>query len=127
MPISSPTYQCGDVVVVPFPFSDKLAGKRRPALVVSSAGVAADGLVWLVMITSAKHSAGAFDCAISDLQKAGLTKPCLVRPTKITALEPSRILRFSGRLAAAETNRALATVRSLVGADLPLSQRAETE
>ena len=41
----------GDVVVVPFPYSDHLAGKRRPAVVVSSATLEQDhGLVWVAMI-----------------------------------------------------------------------------
>ena len=32
---SRSAYRAGDVIVVPFPYSDRLAQKRRPALVVS--------------------------------------------------------------------------------------------
>ena len=44
-----------DVVVVPFPYADRLAEKRRPALVISSARLAPYGLVWVAMITSAEN------------------------------------------------------------------------
>ena len=45
MPISErPRYAAGDVVVVPFPYADRLAEKRRPALVVSGPQLARFGL-----------------------------------------------------------------------------------
>lgn len=51
-------YDAGDVVVVPFPFSDRDAAKRRPALVCSGAEFnnRAKHLV-LAMITTAALSA----------------------------------------------------------------------
>ncbi|MEA2987282.1 MAG: mRNA interferase MazF, partial [Alphaproteobacteria bacterium] len=45
----------GDIVVVPFPYTDRLAEKRRPALVVSNAKLVRFGLVWVAMITSAEN------------------------------------------------------------------------
>jgi mRNA interferase MazF len=105
----------GDVVVVPFPYSDRLAEKRRPALVVSNPRLAEQGLVWLAMITSARQNALPFDAPIADLALAGLPAPSLVRPTKIATVEPSRIVRKAGRLGGAEIARALATVRAFVG------------
>jgi mRNA interferase MazF len=116
LPISETTiYAPGDVVVVPFPYSDRLAEKRRPALVVSNARLAEQGFVWLAMITSARQSALPYDAPIADLALAGLPAPSLVRPTKIATVEPSRIVRKAGRLGRAETARALATVRAFVG------------
>jgi mRNA interferase MazF len=109
------TYAPGDVVVVPFPYSDRLAEKRRPALVVSNARLAEQGLLWLTMITSARQSALPYDAPIADLTLAGLPAPSLVRPTKIATVEPSRIVRKAGRLGGAETAHALATVRAFVG------------
>ena len=44
-----------DIVVVPFPYADRLAEKRRPALVISNRKLAAHGLVWVAMITSAEN------------------------------------------------------------------------
>ena len=91
-------YTAGDVVVVPFPFSDRLAEKRRPALVVSSAELAAEGMLWVVMITSSRGRATTKDCPIVDRAAAGLEVDCVVRPTKIAGVEPARIARRTGRI-----------------------------
>jgi len=88
------------VVVVPFPYADRLAEKRRPALVVSNQSLAQAGLVWVVMITTAKRGATEQDIAIEDRAAAGLPVPCVVRPAKIACIEPERILRRAGHLAA---------------------------
>ena len=58
-------FAAGEVVVVPFPYADQLAEKRRPALVVSNLELAnAHGLIWVVMITSAKNSSRDDDIAL---------------------------------------------------------------
>ncbi len=114
-----PAHRCGDIVAVPFPFSDKLAEKRRPALVVSNAALASDGIVWLVMITSAKQRAMTYDLAILDFAGCGLKVRCVVRPVKIAAVEPSRIIKQIGRLGKKETEIVLARIRSLLGDDPP--------
>jgi len=47
----------GDVVVLPFPYADRLAEKRRPAVVVSLPSLAQKhGIVWVVMVTSAENA-----------------------------------------------------------------------
>ena len=46
----------GDVIKVPFPYTDRPTRQSRPALVVSSGGIEdAHGLLWVVMITSAEN------------------------------------------------------------------------
>jgi len=87
-----------DVVVVPFPYADRLAEKRRPALVISNRKLAAHGLVWLAMITSAGNEAWSSDVEITDLKRAGLPAASVVRTAKIACIEPGRIDRRAGRL-----------------------------
>ncbi len=87
-----------DIVVVPFPYADRLAEKRRPALVISNRKLAAHGLVWVAMITSAENEPWPSDIAIADLKRAGLPAPSVVRPAKIACIEPSRIDRRIGRI-----------------------------
>jgi len=87
-----------DVVVVPFPYADRLAEKRRPALVISGPRLAAHGLVWVAMITSATNSPWPSDVTVTDIERAGLPAPCVVRPAKIACIEPARIERIAGRL-----------------------------
>ena len=105
----------GDVVVVPFPYSDRLAEKRRPALIVSNAEVLNAGFVWIAMITSASNPPMPHDLPITDLTAAGLKVASTVRTLKIACIEPARIIRRAGRLSSADAKTALATVRSLIG------------
>ena len=47
-----PTFKQGDVIKVPFPYTDRATRKSRPALVVSSGTLEeVHGLLWVVMIT----------------------------------------------------------------------------
>ncbi len=91
--------QAWEVWVVPFPYTDQLAEKRRPAPVISRPDLHRDhGLVWLAMMTSTRINRWSSDVDISDLAKAGLPIPSRVRVAKIAALEPSRMLKPLGRL-----------------------------
>ena len=96
-----------DVVVVPFPFTDREADRRRPALVVSSPDFNAihDQSI-LAMITSAGGDWPS-DVAIRDWREAGLSVPCKVR-LKLFTLDDARILRRTGAL----SERDAAAVRS---------------
>jgi mRNA interferase MazF len=98
MPISRPSYQAGDVVIVPFPYADRLAEKRRPALVVNSRDLERLGFLWVLMITTSRQSSMARDCRVNDLEKAGLPADSVVRCAKIATIEPSRVLRKAGAL-----------------------------
>ena len=107
------TFAPYDVVVVPFPFSDRLAEKRRPALVVSAPALELQsGWVWVAMITSSVHKLGFADCQIEDIRAAGLPSPSMVRAGKLTTVEPERILRRAGRLSARDQTAAQEALRS---------------
>lgn len=86
-----------DVVVVPFPFTDREAERRRPALVVSSSAFnAAHDQSILAMITSAGE-VWLSDVAIRDWREAGLGVPCKVR-LKLFTLDDALVLRRAGAL-----------------------------
>ena len=86
-----------DVVVVPFPFTDRRATRRRPALVVSSADFnRTHEQSILAMITSA-GSDWPSDVAIQDWRQAGLNVPCRVR-FKLFTLDDALIVRKLGTL-----------------------------
>ena len=91
------TYEQFDVVIVPFPFTDRLATKRRPALILSSATFNdAHGQAILAMITSTVDEWQS-DVAISGWREAGLNVPCKVR-FKLFTLNDALILRRIGAL-----------------------------
>jgi mRNA interferase MazF len=83
-----PTFEPGDLVRVPFPYTDRPVRQRRPALVVA-AGELADhqGLLWVVMVTSASHRRWPGDVEIADHAASGLPAPSIVRPAKIATIE----------------------------------------
>jgi mRNA interferase MazF len=87
-----------DVVVVPFPFTDRLVSKRRPAMVLSSSEFnAASGNSVLAMITSTANPPSPLDIEI-DSKKAGLKAPSKVR-MKLFTLDNRLILNKAGALA----------------------------
>jgi mRNA interferase MazF len=89
-------------VVVPFPDSDQLAEKRRPAVVVSSDYLHRDGYAWIAMVTGAGKSGRLGDVGITDLRHAGLPGASMVRTSKLATIEPGRIVRRIGSLAPGE-------------------------
>jgi mRNA interferase MazF len=105
-----------DVVVVPFPYSDKLAEKRRPALVVS-AGALSDKLdrLWVAMITTDRGQRLFGDTPITDLAAAGLSSDSLVRASKIATIDIERIVRRAGRLSDPDLAAATAALRACAG------------
>jgi mRNA interferase MazF len=107
----------GDVVAVPFPYTDTLAEKRRPAVVVSSPQLEKEhGLVWLVMVTStAKRWRG--DVRVTDLGTAGLPVRCVVRPAKIACVGVRRVLRRLGKLPPEDWTAVRATLARYRAAD----------
>jgi mRNA interferase MazF len=104
-----------DVVVVPFPYADRLAEKRRPALVISSRKLAIHGLVWLAMITSADNEPWSSDIPVTNLARTGLPAPSVVRPAKIACIEPGRIDRRVGRLDKATARAVSQKLRGFIG------------
>ena len=83
-------------MVVPFPYSDQLAEKRRPALVVSGNKFnARSGYLWVMMITSKVENSPP-DIVMLDHSKAGLSKPSVVRAAKLATIESGRVIRVAG-------------------------------
>ncbi|MDD2801789.1 MAG: type II toxin-antitoxin system PemK/MazF family toxin [Methylococcales bacterium] len=94
-----PTFEKFAVVVVPFPFTDQAATKRRPALVLSNFTFNTSvGHCVLAMITSAKNSNWLHDVTIADLNSAGLSSASIVC-MKLFTLDTRLIIRQAGMLA----------------------------
>ncbi|MBV9570431.1 MAG: type II toxin-antitoxin system PemK/MazF family toxin [Alphaproteobacteria bacterium] len=90
-----------DIVIVPFPYADRLAEKRRPAVVISKPPVGDRyKLVWLAMITSAANPKWECDIEISDLKSTALPAPSRIRPVKIATADEARVVRRIGKLGA---------------------------
>jgi mRNA-degrading endonuclease toxin of MazEF toxin-antitoxin module len=107
-----------DIVRVDFPFADEATTRRRPALVIATpAATDAFSIVWVLMITSAVHERWATDVPISDLRRGGLSRACVVRTSKVTALD-SRLVTPIGELAAIDRGGVAACLNDLLAAAL---------
>jgi len=82
------SFRQGDVIKVPFPYTDRSARQFRPALVVSTDSLeTAHGLLWVTMITSAENRGWASDLSVGNLALAGLPVPSVIRTAKIATIE----------------------------------------
>ena len=101
----------GDVVVVPFPFTERLGDKRRPALVLSKRVFNQSAHTVLAMITSTAHRPWPGDSRLADHRAAGLHLPCVVR-LKVFTLDNRLILRKIGQLSAADRRMVQENIRT---------------
>lgn len=103
-----PNFEPWQIVKVPFPYTDRPVRQKRPALVIAAGELSASrGLLWLAMITSAANRGWPGDVPISELGRAGLPVPSIVRPAKVATVEardaePLGILPVADRYAVAE-------------------------
>ena len=102
----------GDVVVVPFPFSDLAQAKRRPALVVAE--LEGDDRI-LCQITSwhfrDRYSIGIND---SDFEKGSLKKESNVRPNRLFTADSRIILYRAGHLKAERVGEVVETIKNIL-------------
>jgi mRNA interferase MazF len=86
----------GDVVVVPFPFTDLASSKVRPALVLA---VVTRGDLILCQITSqsAGHPDGVTILA-ADFEAGGLPRPSFALPHRVVTANEVCVRRAAGRL-----------------------------
>lgn len=104
------------VWLLPFPFTDQLASKRRPAIVISTANSfnTLTGHSVMAMVTSAYHRPWSLDMTIQDLDEAGLPSPSLIR-MKLFTLDHRLFLRQLGQLSSADQKTLEAQLDKLLG------------
>jgi mRNA interferase MazF len=86
----------GDVVVVPFPFSDLSLVKKRPALVLFV--LSGDDIVLCQVTSKDKGDKLAIELGIDDFLEGGLTRVSYIRPGRIFTAEKSIIQYKAGSI-----------------------------
>lgn len=103
----------GDVVVLPFPFSDLSASKKRPALVLAPVQTHQD--VILCMITSkATQDSSAVAIRAEDFSDGRLPQESYARPNRLFTADATIILRTAGKLSEAKVAEVVAEVVRIV-------------
>jgi mRNA interferase MazF len=90
-------FEFGDVVLVPFPFTDQSATKKRPAVVISSNAYNAERPDLVIMaVTSQLRPTNSFgEVVVDQWQQAGLLKPSAIKPV-ITTIEKGLVIKAMG-------------------------------
>jgi mRNA interferase MazF len=107
-------YQKGDIVLLPFPFTDLTATKTRPAVVVSvEAFQQGTGDFTIAMITSVRHMTP-YDYELQDWQAVHPLRPSWVR-AKLATPDPVLVRYKPGRLSEADMVEVEKRIRLALG------------
>jgi len=90
----------GDIVLVPFPFTDLSQEKVRPAVVISVENDVDVGVAFISSIISGEPASVDFVLSEShpDFSVTGLKRASVFKMNKVLTLERSKILRRLGRV-----------------------------
>ena len=94
------TFNRGDVVLLPFPISDTLSTKKRPALILAMTS-REGGLSEITIAQITGHTSGpklTGEHAIQNWQEAGLLRPSVVR-LRLATVPTTAVFRKIGALA----------------------------
>jgi mRNA interferase MazF len=105
-------FVAGDVVVLPFPFSNLSQSKRRPAFVLAPAG---GNEVLLCQITSqAIPDPFAVELRSADFQSGSLNRPSRIRPNRVFTAHAGIILYQAGHVVPEKTKLVVDTLVSIL-------------
>ena len=109
---STTRYKRGDIILVPFPFTDLSASKRRPALVVSPEHIndRMQDLV-VVAITSQLTDQGAVLIEQGDCVDGTLPKTSVVKLAKLFTIHSTLVLKSICALRAEKLDTVLGEIR----------------
>jgi mRNA interferase MazF len=97
---SNASFSFGQVLLVPFPFTNQAGGKQRPAVVISSTAYnnARADLILMAITSQVRQPLNFAEALIDDWQAAGLLKISVLKPV-ITTLEQRLVIKILGHLA----------------------------
>jgi len=102
----------GDVVIVPFPFSDLSTTKKRPALVIAT--LLGDDLILCQITSQANTDSHAIILLPQDFQQGKLHIISRIRPNKLFTADRSLILYKIGRLKPAKIEEVEKRIISII-------------
>ena len=110
----SSVYKRGDIIAVPFPFTDLSSSKLRPALIISNDSISNTGDVVIVMITSQNKNDG-YNIPIAELDvNKALPKNSFVRCHRIATIDQSIIYKKIGEANIDFTDKIVGLIHSIL-------------
>lgn len=114
---STINYNPGDVVLIPFPFTDLSTSKQRPCLVVSSFKFNSShpDIIALAITSQIPDHLSVYEYQLSEKeqQACGLPKPSIIKLGKIVTLDQRLIRKSLGKMPMAGTKRAIAKLKKV--------------
>jgi mRNA interferase MazF len=109
-------YEFGDVVLVPFPFTNQSTSKQRPAVVVSTRAYAVERPDVIMMAITSQVRAGSElgEVWLRHWQAAGLLKPSAVKPVFAT-FERNLVIRSLGVLSSEDKETLRHVIAQIIG------------
>lgn len=102
----------GEVVVIPFPFSDLSGSKRRPALVL--ADLPGDDLLLCQITSQSSRDIHAIPLLITDFLNGSLPVDSFVRPTRIFTADRNIVIRKAGLVRAKTINDVIQEIITVI-------------
>jgi len=102
----------GDVVIIPFPFTDLAGNKKRPAFVVAE--LPGDDIIVCQITSKSKSDPFALSIGAHDFISGNLPIDSFIRPNKIFTADKNIILSVAGRLGEAKIRDVLNSIITIV-------------
>ena len=84
----------GDIVLIPFPFTDLTGNKTRPAIIL----IESEEDITVCFITSQLSYQNEFDIPIKPSPLNGLKKPSIIRLSKLATIDKELVIGLLGNL-----------------------------
>ena len=109
-------YELGAIVLVPFPFTDQSASKRRPAVVVSNRAynMARPDVVVMAVTSQLRPTLAFGEVWVSQWQPSGLLKPSAIKPVFAT-IEQRLVIRQLGTLQSIDLAALRKSIDEMIG------------
>jgi len=102
----------GDIVIIPFPFSDLSGSKKRPAFV--AADLIGDDIIVCQITSKSKSDPFALSLGTHDFISGGLPVDSFIRPNKIFTADKNCILSVAGHLSENKIRDALNAIITII-------------
>ena len=110
-------FERGDLVLIPFPFSDLSAAKKRPVLSLTRPDAYGDFIA--LAVTSRPQTDHGIALDPADLVQGSLPLPSWIRPDRVVTLNASLIVKEFGRVSEAVIAAAVSRMCAFVGDGKP--------
>jgi mRNA interferase MazF len=102
----------GEVVIIPFPYSDLSGSKRRPALIIADWG--GDDVVCCQITSKSKFDGLEVELINSDFETGNLPVASNIRPNKIFTASKPTILNTAGKVSAKKYAEVILVITKLI-------------